>query len=216
MFFQALSKILIAALALNLSLGVAIVAHANSEEHKEEKKEEPKEGGGEHGAEGGHGAEAGGSDPQKKQANEANELQSKVQALQAKIKSKEDTINKLIEEKNHTKDAEKVSDIIAEMVKEHKEMSKMIEEYEQNRSLLRYRYPEKGYSGGRSYERMELKPLDQMENQMSVEAKLKRNLKTVRSQYGEPADAQTKKKKKPGQKRETEAPSLTEPLVIQK
>lgn len=207
MFFQALSKILITALALNLSLGVAVVYandHAEKkEEHKEEKAEE-------------HGKEGEGSDTQKKQANEANELQSKVQALQAKIKSKEDTINKLIEEKNHVKDAEKVSEIISEMVKEHKEMSKLIEEYEQNRSLLRYRYPEKGFSGGRSYERMEVKPLDQMENQMSVEAKLKRNLKTVRSQFGEPADAKNPKKKKPGQKRETEAPSLTEPLVIQK
>jgi hypothetical protein len=207
MFFQALSKILIAVLALNLSLGV-VVAKAN--ENKEEKKAE---GGGKVGEGGGEGE---GSESQKKQANEPNELQSKVQALQAKVKSKEESINKLIEEKNRTKDPDKVAEIIKQMVSEHKEMSKMIEEYEQNRSLLRYRYPEKGFSGGRSYERMEVKPLDQMENQMSVEAKLNRNLKTLRSQYGEPVEAQNQKKKKPGQKRENEAPSLTEPLVIQK
>lgn len=205
MFFQALSKILIAVLALNLS--TVGIAFANSDAHAEAKEEKHGEGG----------AAAGGevTESQKKQMNEAMELQSKVQALQAKIKSKEDSINKLIEEKNHTKDPDKVKEIIGEMVTEHKEMSKMIEEYEQNRSLLRYRYPEKGYSGTRSYERMEVKPLDQMENQMSVEAKLKRNLKTVRSQFGEP-DGKNLKKKKPGQKRETEAPSLTELLVIQK
>ena len=124
-------------------------------------------------------------------------------------------INKLIQEKNNIKDAARVNDIIAEMVAEHKEMSKMIIEYEQNRSLLRFRYPEKGYSGTRAYERMEVKPLDQMENQTSVEVKLKRNLKTVRSQYGELVENKTKKKKSV-QKREVEAPSLTEPIVLQK
>jgi hypothetical protein len=205
MYFQALSKILITVLALNLSLGTTAFVYANeAKEEKAEVKEGAKEGEGE------------GTEAQKKQASEATELQSKVQALQAKIKSKEDNIQKLIEEKNRTKDPEKVAEIIKEMVADHKEMSKMIEEYEQNRSLLRYRYPEKGFSGGRTYERMEVKPLDQMENQMSVESKLKRNLKTVRSQYGESADTKNPKKKKPGQKRETEAPSLTEPLVIQK
>ncbi len=210
MFFQALSKILIAALALNLSLGTA-VAYAN-EGKKEEKKAEGKEGS----KEGEGGGEGEGSDAQKKQASEAIELQAKVQALQAKIRSKEENIQKLIEEKNRTKDPEKVAEIIKEMVSDHKEMSKMIEEYEQNRSLLRYRYPEKGFVGGRTYERMEVKPLDQMENQMSVEAKLKRNLKTVHSQYGETVDAKRPKKKRPGQKQEAEVPSLTEPLIIQK
>jgi len=205
MYFQALSKILNAALATSLTLGVAVV-YAN-EAKTEPHKEAAAEGAAPEGQE---------TETQKKQTSEATELQSKVQALQAKIKSKEDNINKLIEEKNHVKDAARVSEIISEMVKEHKEMSKMIEEYEQNRSLLRYRYPEKGYSGGRSYERLEVKPLDQMENQMSVEAKLKRNLKTVHSQYGTTTDSKSPKKKKPGQKREAEAPSLTEPLVIQK
>ncbi|HEY8270386.1 MAG TPA: hypothetical protein VIG33_05815 [Pseudobdellovibrionaceae bacterium] len=155
------------------------------------------------------------TDSQKKQMNEASELQAHVQALRAKVKSKEETINKLIKEKNHTKDAEKVKEIIAEMVVEHKEMSKMVEEYEQSRSLLRYRYPEKGYAGTRSYERMEVKPLDQMENLSSIEAKLKRNLKTIHAQFGEPTEVKSSKKKK-AQKKEEEAPSLTEPIFLQK
>ena len=207
MFSQALSKLL--SVTLVLGLFHTIPSFAN-EAKPEEKKEEKKEG--EHAA---GGAEGEVTEAQKKQLNEAQELQSKVQALQAKIKSKEDSINKLIQEKNHVKDAARVNEIISEMVTEHKEMSKMIVEYEQNRSLLRYRYPEKGYTGSRSYERMEVKPLDQMENQMSVEAKLKRNLKTVRSQFGEPAENKNKKKKA-SQKKEAQAPSLTEPIILQK
>jgi hypothetical protein len=213
MSFQALVKILSFSLALSLSHG--IVAHANEAEKKEPKKEEKKEekGGEKKEGEAKEGGESEVNESQKKQANEAAELQTRVQALQAKIKTKEENITKLIEEKNHSKDAEEIKNIIKEMVTEHKEMGKMIEEYEQNRSLLRYRYPEKGYKGVRTYERMEVKPLEQMENQMSIESKLKRNMKTVQSQFGEAA--KTPKKKRAG-KEETVAPSLTEPIVIKK
>jgi hypothetical protein len=199
MFSQVVSKTLVAILVLGSLQG----ASAFASEAKEEKKEEAGK------------VESTATESQKKQMNEASEVQGKVQSLRAKVKSKEETINKLIEEKNHTKDPEKVKEIIAEMVTEHKEMSKMIEEYEQNRSLLRYRYPEKGYSGTRSYERMEVKALEQMESQMSIEAKLKRNLKTVHSQYLEPVEAKNPKRGK-GRKKEVEAPSLTEPIVLQK
>jgi len=207
MFSQALSKLLSVVVVLGLFHGVPTFAN---EAKKEEKAEEKKEG-----EESAEGEKSDVTDAQKKQLNEAQELQSKVQGLQARIKSKEETITKLIEEKNHIKDASRVKEIISEMVAEHKEMSKMILEYEQSRNLLRYRYPEKGYTGSRAYERMVVKPLDQMENQMSVEAKIKRNLKTVRSQYGEPAENKNKKKKSV-QKKEAEAPSLTEPIVLQK
>ncbi len=155
------------------------------------------------------------TDAQKKQLSEAAELQTRVQALQAKVKSKQENIKKLIEEKSHSSDAAKIKEIIQELVKEHREMGKMVEEYEQSRSLLRYRYPEKGYKGVRTYERMEVKPLEQMENQMSIEAKLKRNMKTLQSQYGSSVDKNGRKKKTP-EGPGNSAPTLTEPIVIQK
>ncbi|MGZ3742321.1 MAG: hypothetical protein ACXWRE_00925 [Pseudobdellovibrionaceae bacterium] len=204
MFSQVLFKFLNFTLVLNMFLTISVFAN----EAKEEKKESA--GAAEAGA-----GESNVTEPQKKQMNEATELQARVQALRAKVKSKEEIINKLIEDKNHTKDPEKVKEIISEIVTEHKEMSKMVEEYEQNRSLLRYRYPEKGYAGTRSYERMEVKPLEQMESQMSIEAKLNRNLRTIHSQYREPAEIKNSKKKK-AQKKEEEAPSLTEPIYLHK
>lgn len=194
-----------------LSLFLDVPVFANEKPAPEEASEAAAEGKSEEG-----GANANATDSQKKQMNEAMELQARVQGLRARVRSKEEIINKLIEEKNHTKDAEKVKEIIAEMVVEHKEMSRMVEEYEQNRSLLRYRYPEKGYAGTRSYERMEVKPLDQMENLTSIEAKLKRNLKTVHSQYREPAEVKTSKKRKAQKKKDAESTSLTEPIYLQK
>jgi hypothetical protein len=219
MFSRALCKLAIPFFLLGLPLTVSLcfgdfakAAEKEGEKEKPAEKEKSGEGGKEAGKEGGKEKdELSGS--QKKQADEATELQAKVQALQAKVRTKDENIRKLIEEKNETKDAAKVKEIIQQMVTEHKEMNTLIQEYEQNRSLLRYRYPEKGIHGARTYERMEAKPLEQIENQLSVEAKLNRTLKTVKSQYGEPAPDPKRKAKKV---EKNLAPSLTEPIVIQK
>lgn len=207
MFSQAVTKFVFVVFTAILVPGTCAFASEKKEEKKEVKKEELKEGE--------QSPTSEGTESQKKQQNEATELQTRVQALQAKIKTKEETIAKLIEEKNHSKDPAQIKEIIQQMVVEHKEMAKMIEEYEQSRSLLRYRYPEKGYKGVRAYERLEAKPLTQMENQMSVEAKLKRNIKTMQSQFGSANNKEVKKRKSSGRE-ETQAPSLTEPIVIKK
>ena len=214
MFF----RVVLNSVLLLCACGLIQIASAAEEAAKKEeppaKKEEPKEEGAQ--AEKGA-AEDTMSESQKKQLNEASELQAKVQALQAKVKSKEEAIHKLIEDKEETNDPEKVKEIITQMVAEHKEMTSLAHEYEQQRSLLRYRYPEKSSKGGRTYERLEVKPLEQMESQMSIEAKLKRNLKTVHSQFGEQEKADHKKKAQDKKNQKgAQAPSLTEPIVIEK
>ncbi|MBK9323031.1 MAG: hypothetical protein IPM97_08860 [Bdellovibrionaceae bacterium] len=206
MFFQVKLKPIVVAILLGVIAPTKLFA-SEKPPAKEEKKEEA-------GA-ADSGRESGVTESQKKQLNEAAELQTHVQALQAKVKTKEENIKRLVEEKSRSTDAAKIKEIIQEMVKEHREMGKMIEEYEQNRSLLRYRYPEKGYKGVRTYERMEVKPLEQMESQISLEAKLKRNMKTLQSQFGSNTDKNVKKKKNPETQGHS-APGLTEPIVIQK
>lgn len=211
MSFQALLKCVLLVCALT---SVASAAEEAAKKEEPAKKEEAK---GEEKKDEKVGAEEEMPESQKKQLNEANELQAKVQALQAKVKSKEESIHKLIEEKEETKDPDKVKEIISQMVSEHKELTSLAHEYEQQRSLLRYRYPEKSFKGARTYERLEVKPLEQMENQMSIEAKLKRNMKTVHSQFGEAEkDAAKKKAQQKKDQKGDQAPSLTEPIVIEK
>jgi hypothetical protein len=216
MFCRAVSKVLISMMVCTSFASRGLANNEKAEAPKEAEKEAGKgagKGAGKEKAEGAEGGKEELSGSQKKQADEATELQAKVQALEAKVRTKDENIRKLIEEKNETKDPKKVEEIIGQMVVEHKEMNKLIQEYEQNRSLLRYRYPEKGLHGVRTYERMETKPLDQMENQFGIEAKLNRNLKTLHSQYGTATPDSKKKGKK---KSDSSVPSLTEPIVIQK
>lgn len=81
-------------------------------------------------------------------------------------------------------DSPNVKPLIQEIVKEHKEMQKMIEDYDKKRSTLRYRYPERGLKIERIYKKIEAKSLADVEAAVGVDGKLNRNLHRMRSQYG--------------------------------
>ncbi|WP_374077019.1 hypothetical protein [Bdellovibrio bacteriovorus] len=147
-------------------------------------------------------------------------VQARVQGLEAKVRAGETEIQKLILEKQHTKDPEKVNEIIKQMITLHKELAGTLREYDQQRALLKYRYPEKGQVEKREYERIELKSIEDMETQMSLSSSVKRTLKKVRSQYGDGnknADsedgAHDAVKKKQAQE---PAPSLVDPVILKK
>jgi hypothetical protein len=175
----------------------------------EEKKE------GEHGG-GGEGAAA----PKERRTSEASyaEVQAKVSGLGAKIRSAEEEIAKLIAEKQHTTNPERTSQIVSEMVKLHREMQTNARVYDQQRSLLKYRYPEKGVGGEkREYERIEVKTLDEMEDSLSLSSSVNKTLKKVRTQYEKP-DMPVKSEKKTSKKtkEKNEEPALTAPVILKK
>ncbi len=90
----------------------------------------------------------------------------------------------MILEKQNTKDPEKTNEIIKQMITLHKELEHNLREYDQQGALLKYRYPEKGQTEKREYERIELKSIEEMESQMSLSSSVKRTLRKVRMQYG--------------------------------
>lgn len=201
MFSQALKALLICSF-----LAFSTHAWSAEEEKKEDKKEEKK-------AEGG--AEA--KKESKPKGDDFNSVQAKVSALEAKVKAGNEDIDKLIEEKQATKDPQKIQEIVKQMVTAHKELEKNAKEYDQQRSLLKYRYPEKDQKIEREYERIEVKSLDEMEGQKSVSASIKHTLQNVRNQYGEPekkessaTKAETKKEEKP------KTTPLDEPVILSK
>lgn len=174
-------------------------------------------GGGEHG--GGHEAATPATKEIKSAEESYNVVFARVQGLEAKVHSNQQEIEKLILEKQHTKDQVKVNEIIKQMLNLHKELGKNIKEYDQQRALLKYRYPEKGQTEKREYERIELKSIEDMESQMSISSTLKRTLKKVRSQYESPEEQKTANEGKTS-KESFQAPaeksSLTEPVILKK
>lgn len=144
-----------------------------------------------------------------------NVVQARVSGLEAKVRTGQEEIKKLIIAKQTTKDPEKLNEIIKQIIQLHRELETNIKEYDQQRSLLKYRYPEKNQTAGRVYERIDLKSIEEMEGEMSLTSTVKRTLKKVRSQYGlkekpqTPDDSHTPKKKAP-------EPGLIDPVILSK
>ncbi|UYL10334.1 hypothetical protein B9G69_007040 [Bdellovibrio sp. SKB1291214] len=210
------SLVLRSILILITVMSVAMAAYAN-------------EGGGHGGgeekkAEGGEKKEGEGGAEEKpvKSAEESyDKVAAKVAALEAKVHSGQEEIEKLIEEKAHTKDPARINEIVKQMLTLHKELKKNVEEYDQVRGLMKYRYPEKGLATKREYERIEVKSLDDMESQMSLSSSVKRTMKKVRTQYDTPDQAKARKEAEvaghaEGSKKKKKEPELTEPVILKK
>ncbi len=195
--------------ALSFLIGLSLGSKSFATEKKEEAKEASKEAAKEE------------AKPEKK--DEYGEMVAKVSALQAKVAASKEIIEKLLEEKKHATKPEQISEIVKNLVTEHKTMEKNAEDYEQARSYLQYRFPEKGLKGERVYERIEVKSIDDMEDELNLDSKLKRTMKIVRKQYAKPdepakkSSASAEKKKKsaplPGS---DERPTIAEPVILTK
>ena len=72
---------------------------------------------------------------------------------------------------------------VKDIVREHKELRKLVEDYDKNLRLLKYRFPERNAKHLRSYDRFEVKSIDDMEKALGIDGKLSRNMKKVRSLY---------------------------------
>lgn len=149
-------------------------------------------------------------------------LEAKITELSARVKSKEESLAKMLEEKNHLPaNSPHVKPLLKQILKEHEELQKLAEEYKKNVNQLNYRFPERNAKSIRTYDRIEVKSLEQMEQSLGLEGKLDRNMKKMRTQYGtEKAEAHSTQgvKPVPTPKKQKKAPSIEEEgaLIINK
>lgn len=164
--------------------------------------------------------EGGGEAPKaedKKGTPEWAEIQNRLQTLKAKVSAKDKIVRELIRDKQAEKDPRKSLEIVENLKREHKDLEQAAEEYEQQRNLLKYRFPEKGLKEEQRYRRVEVRSLGEMETQMSLEGQLKKTFGKVQKQYGSDADKpaadDARKEKEPAK---AGPPSITEPPVMAK
>lgn len=168
--------------------------------------------------EGGGGSEKKAEAPPPAKNPEWMDLSTEIQTLRSKIKLKEDALRKLITEKQETSDPKRAQEIIKEMVSEHRELQKTIDAYESKKSRLKYRYPEAGLLKEREYERIEQKTLEQMENQMGLEAHAQKSLIKIRKKYNrpDPHTAKDSTKNKEESEKQKDPNYLSAPIEMQK
>lgn len=89
-----------------------------------------------------------------------------------KIKTLEETRDKLIHEKEHTRDNKRLDGIIAELTNNHKELEKAYDEFSKEQEHIRFEHPEQGDSMERKYRRFRLKSVEEREEEMGLDGKL--------------------------------------------
>ncbi|MGZ5279917.1 MAG: hypothetical protein ACXWC9_08245 [Pseudobdellovibrionaceae bacterium] len=126
------------------------------------------------------------------------EVENKIQELYSKIKSKEELVLHLLEEKDHLpNNSPQLQQTVRDIVLAHKELRRLVEDYQKNLSILKYRFPERNAKHERNYQRFEVKSIDDMEQALGIDGKLSRNMKKMRGQYGVEAVPEPASYKKP-------------------
>lgn len=154
---------------------IAFRPQAGANEHGEAPKEGAKEAAKE-------GSKGGGELP------EWVNIQQRVQVSKAKVGAKEKVVQDLILAKQKEKDPQKSIEIVKSLKTEYRDLQLAVQEYEKDRNLLKYRFPEKGLKDARKYQRIEVKPLEEMENQLSMAGRIRGTMGRMKRQYG-PADS---------------------------
>lgn len=197
-------------LLLTCSLMISSAYASGGGEAKEEVKGEAKADG--------HG-EAAPKKEIKKSEDSYAVVHARVMGLEAKVRSAEEEIRKLIKEKQQTTDEKKLNEIIKQMLTLHHEMEKNAKDYDQQRALLNYRYPEKDLSENRKYERIEIKSIEEMEGQMSLTGSIKKTMGKMRSVYSSSRKSSQREKLDKNRQEKDEmsgAPGLVEPVILKK
>ncbi len=175
----------------------------NASEHGSEKapehgSEKPPEKGTEHGNEekksgeekkpgesGGHGGEPHLELKSKGQRNYEDYMDyvKQLQSAEAKVKSKYEAMQELIHEKEKEKDKKKLSLITKDLNQIYKEYVGFVEQYNKVRGVVMYRFPEHGELQNEGYQRIQKQTIEEVEHTLSVEGKIKKIMKTMKTQY---------------------------------
>lgn len=151
------------------------------------------------------------------------DLQNRILGWRAKIKLREENLEKLIQQKQAEKDSKAVEGIIRDMKKEHGEMQKEIEEYNRENAQFQFRFPEKGLATDRrSYRRIEPRTLDEIEGELTLDMRVKRTVRKMKEVYrrDDQHNSPDSEKDKPSSKDKkselkVEADPLLQPVIIE-
>lgn len=138
-------------------------------------------------------------------APEYNKKLSELTSLENKVKESRAVIQDLIQHKNATSNREKKHEIVEQMIERHRQLIDEIKRYNEARHQLKYRFPEKDDSTERRYLPLKEQSLEQMEQEMGLDADLTRVKKMVDKKYaplnqpeaGEPVTTIRPKKTEP-------------------
>lgn len=148
---------------------------------------------------------------------ELQEAQAQVQSINGRIANRKKEIQKLQEEQEHEKDQTKLEEILTKLKTEAKELQKDTKEYNEALYRLKYQFPERGSTKLSEEKLKEIKTLRDLQDQHSIEGKIKKSMKVIR-EHIKKKDTEVKKETNDSEASKKEVPvdPLLQPVIIRK
>lgn len=153
---------------------------------------------------------------QQERTKEWMDLSSQISGLKTKINGKEEAIKEIIKHKHHAKNKSEAEHAVQNLLKEHAELKKLQEEYNEKTQLMKYRYPDVGVTEKRKYERIKVKSIEDYEQMIGLESDVKKSVIKIKEHYGiKDLDEGTHQSQQPKDDPE-ENNKLAKPIIIRK
>jgi hypothetical protein len=147
------------------------------------------------------------------QTQEWSLLQKELGEKKGKIEVQKKIVEELLA-KSRSDSVPMSSEQIKELKETHKKLSEMTDAYNQQLTKYELRFPEKGLTQGRKYFRIDNLTLEQLENRMTLEAREKKLINKIRTQYNKPEE--DKLKNQPTGNKIEKKPEVTEQIILVK
>src|SRR3989344_3816396 len=108
-----------------------------------------------------------------KQSEEWMQVQTQLITVKGKVENQQKLVENLIMQKENLKGKEQ-SEKIEQLKKEHTELMRLIQHYNQLSLDFQTKFPEKGSTMGRVYKRMDTTNVEGIQKQMTLDGRLKR------------------------------------------
>ncbi len=113
----------------------------------------------------------------------------KYRTQRTRIANLEDKIKEALTQKSRIKDAEQKELLLQQVRRDHQELKKIYQEYEELEREIRFRYPEKEDDDPRQYRLFRLRSLEQMEQELGLDGQLDSLRAKIRQKYPSPEKA---------------------------
>ena len=120
------------------------------------------------------------------------ELNASIEQMNAKLKSKNENLKKLLLDKDQIKDPNEFKGIVKNIETEYHDIKEIIENIEKKRAIIRFRFPEKSFV--KKDEKTKVQAIEEIGAEAVIEKEMDNLLKLVESQFGEKIRPETQRK----------------------
>lgn len=134
-------------------------------------------------------------------------LQADVVSIKTKLDAQQAIVTELLLSKKNNK-GRIGKDQVDQLNSNHQKLQEMIKNYNQKLNAFEIKYPEKGQALGRQYSRKKEQSLEQMENSLTLDGRIRKINKKIKAQFGIEENSELPEKKVP----QTSADKKTKPV----